>query len=64
MFYETPLKNAVQKQSPRGVLQKGVLRDSANFIGKHLRQSFFFNKSAGLRPATYLKSDSGTGVFL
>ena len=34
---------------------KGVLRNFGKFIGKHLRQSLFFNKFAGLRPATLLK---------
>ena len=36
--------------------RKGVLRNFATFKGKHLCQS--------LRPATLLKRDSGTGVFL
>ena len=34
--------------------KKGVLRNFAKFIGKHLRRSLFFNKVAGLRPATSL----------
>ena len=34
---------------------KGVLRNFAKFTGKHLCQSFFFNKVADLRPATLLK---------
>ena len=29
----------------------------AKFTGKHLRQSLFFNKVAGLRPVTLLKKD-------
>ena len=44
--------------------KKGILRNFAKFPGKHLCQSLFFNKVAGLRPATLLKRDSGTGVFL
>ena len=32
-----------------------VLRNFANFTGKHLCQSLSFNKVAGLRPATLLK---------
>ena len=36
-------------------VRKGVLRKFAKFTGKHLCQSFFFNKVAGLRPATLLK---------
>ena len=35
--------------------RKGVLRNFAKLIGKHLCQSLFFNKVAGLRPATLLK---------
>ena len=45
-------------------MRKGVLRNFAKFTGKHQRKSLFFNKVAGLRPATLLKRDSGTGVFL
>ena len=35
--------------------KKPVLRHFAKFTGKHLCQSFFFNKLAGLRHATLLK---------
>ena len=35
--------------------KKGVLRNAAKFTGKHLCQSLFFNKVAGLRPVTLLK---------
>ena len=34
--------------------KNGVLRDFAKFTGKHLCKSLFFNKVAGLRPATLL----------
>ena len=34
---------------------KGVLEKFAKFSGKHLCQSLFLNKIAGLRPATLLK---------
>ena len=44
-----------QKQSSRGVLLKNVLKNFAKFTGKPLCQSLFFNKVAGLRPATLLK---------
>ena len=43
------------KQSPRDVVQKGVLRDFAKFSWKHLCRSLFFNKVVGLKPATFLK---------
>ena len=40
---------------PEVFRRKGVLRNFAKFTGKHLCQSLFFNKVAGLRPATLLK---------
>ena len=36
-------------------VRKGVLINFAKFTGKHLCQSLFFNKVAGLRSATLLK---------
>ena len=45
----------VWKQSSRGFCKKGVLENFAKFTGKHLCQSPFFNKVAGLRPATFKK---------
>ena len=36
-------------------VRKGVPRNFAKFPGKHLCQSLFFDKVAGLRPATLLK---------
>ena len=36
-------------------VRKGVLRNSAKFTEKQLCQSLFFNKVAGLRPATLSK---------
>ena len=36
-------------------MEKGVLRNFSKFTGKHLCQSLFFNKVAGLGPATLLK---------
>ena len=35
--------------------QKGVLRNFAKFTGKQMCLNLFFNKVAGLRPATLLK---------
>ena len=43
---------------------RGVLRNFTKFTGKDLCQSLFFNKVAGCGPATLLKRNSGTGVFL
>ena len=53
MFYIYKINE--QKQPPEVFYKKGVLRNFTNFIGKHLRQSLFFNKVAGLSPATLLK---------
>ena len=36
-------------------VKKGVLRNFTKFTGKHLCQSLFFSKVAGLMPATLLK---------
>ena len=40
---------------PEVFCKKGVLRNFAKFTGKHRCQSIFFNKGAGLSPATLLK---------
>ena len=39
-----------QKQLPEVFYKKCVLRNFTKLTGKHLCQSFFFNKVAGLRP--------------
>ena len=36
-------------------MKEGVIRSFTKFTEKHLCQSLFFNKVAGLRPATLLK---------
>ena len=41
-------------------VKKVFLKISQNSLEKHVCQSLFFNKVAGLRPTT----DPGTGVFL
>ena len=38
--------------------KKSVLRNFVRFTGKHLCQSRFFNKVAGLRPGTLLKKET------
>ena len=40
---------------PEVFCKKGILRNCTRFTGKDLCQSIFFNKVAGLRPATILK---------
>ena len=47
----------LRSSRPELFLKKDVLKSFTKFTGKHLRQSLFFNKVAGL-------SDFGTGVFL
>ena len=44
--------------------KKGALRNFAKFTRKHLCQSLFFNKVAGLRPATLLKKKLRHRCFL
>ena len=44
-------------------VKKVFLNIFTKFTKKHLCQSLFFNKVAGLRPATLLRKDTGTSVF-
>ena len=54
-----------QKQPPEMFCKKrGVLKKFANFMGKHLYWSLFLIKLQAIRPATLLKRNSSTGVFL
>ena len=53
-----------QKQPPEVFCKKGVLLNFAKFIGKHLCQSLFFNKVAGLSSATLLKKRLWHRCFL
>ena len=43
--------------------KKGVLRNFVKFTEKHLCHSLYFNKVAGLRPATLLKKRSWHKCF-
>ena len=49
---------------PRCSVRKGVIRNFWKLTGKHLRQSLFFNKIAGLRPVTLLKKRLWHRCFL
>ena len=50
------LKSTLSRSSHRRCsVTRGVLGNFGKFTGKHLCQSLFFNKVAGLRPATLLK---------
>ena len=54
-----------QKQSIEVFYKKDVLKEFAKFIGKLLCQSLFYDKAAGLRPATlFIKRNCGKDVFL
>ena len=44
-------------------IKKGVLRNFVKYIGKHLCQSSFFHKIAGLRPANFIKKETLAQVF-
>ena len=48
----------------QGSIKKGVLKNFANFTGKRRCWSLFLIILQGLKPATFLKRDSNTGVFL
>ena len=52
-----------KKQPPEVFCKKGVLRNFTKFTGKYLCQRLFFNKVAGLRPATLLKNESLNQLF-
>ena len=54
--------NKCRSSHQRGSVRKGDLGNFAKFRGKHLCQSLFFNKVAGLKPSISLKKRSGTGV--
>ena len=44
--------------------KKGVLNNFAKLTGNYLCHILLLNKVVGLRPATLLKRDSGTGFYL
>ena len=50
-------RTIVRNNRPEVFCKKGVLRNFAKFTGKHLCQSLFFNKVAGLRcfPVNFVK---------
>ena len=52
-----------QEAVTEGVLQKRSY-NFATFARKHMSQSLFLIKLQAFRPATLLKRDSNTGVFL
>ena len=62
----TSLKTGVkpQKQPLELLCKKVVLRNFANFMGKHLCRSLVLIMLQAFRPAALLKRDSNTDVFL
>ena len=54
-FLNSSFLALLRRSRPEVLCKKGVLGNFAKFTGKHLCQSLFFNKVAGLRPATLLK---------
>ena len=45
-------------------VKKGILKNFANFTGKHLHWNFFLKKRQAVWAAALLKRDSDTGIFL
>ena len=56
--------SALRSSYPEVFCKKVVLINFTKFTRKHLCQGLFYNKVAGLSPATLFKKVSGTGVFL
>ena len=52
---ETRLEDNLIAVVRRCSVKKGVLKNFTKFTGKYMRQNLFFNKVAGLRPASLLK---------
>ena len=55
MGYTMAKNNPLAEVHPEVFCKKVVLRNFEKFTGKHLCQSLFFSKVAGLRAATLLK---------
>ena len=55
-YIRVPISLRVVSSRAEVFCKKGILRNFAKFTGKHLCQSLFFNKVAGLRPATLSKN--------
>ena len=54
------LSDRLQKQPPEVLCKKRFLRNFAKFTGKHLCQSLFFNKVAGLFFTEHLRTTAST----
>ena len=62
--FENMLKKVTEAVPRRCSIRKSVLRNFAKFTGKHLCESLFFNKAAGLRPVTLLQTRLWHKCFL
>ena len=62
-MYPVEAGTKVRSSRPEVFCKKGVFRNFAKFTGKHLCQSLFFTKVAGLRPVTLLKKETLVQVF-
>ena len=54
-YFQCLSLSGLRSNRPDVFCKKGVLRNFAKFRGKHLGRNLFFNKVAGLRPATLFK---------
>ena len=48
---------------PEVFCKNGVLRNFAKLTGKHLRQSLFFNKIAGIKASNFIEKETLAQVF-
>ena len=60
----TGISNPFIQGLPSSRGKKGVFENFAKLTGKNLLQSLFFNKTAGLRPATLLKKGLSDRCFV
>ena len=62
--YNVKVSESILRSShQRCFVKKGVLRNVTKFTGKHLCQSLFFNKVAGLNSTTVLKKTSRLQLY-
>ena len=54
-FFAIFEKQIIKSSLSEVLCKNGVLKNFANFTGKHLSRSLIFSKVAGLRPAFLLK---------
>ena len=64
ILYWTDLFVSVKQLQVVSIKKKGALKNFAKFTEKHLCQSLYFNKVAGLRPVTLVKKRLWHRCFL